>query len=243
MHRFALLTAFMIAVLGSGCASIVSVQVTTSPPAGDATAPSATAPMADTGTSPDQAALDLADSTPDPSAIDVSLDTTGEPAATPAVPISPTVKPSPTPSVPTRIVAPAIGLDARVVEIGWAPAADGSGTEWQLPDDAAGFQYGSALPGQPGNTVIAGHHNIEGKVFARVHELVRGDQVDLYAGSQVYHYRVDDSFILPERGMPEQQRLENASWIAPTGDERLTLVTCWPPNDNSYRVIVIALPD
>jgi sortase A len=161
----------------------------------------------------------------------------------PVVPISATVEPTAIPSVPTRIVAPAIGLDAPVVEIGWAPAADGSGTEWQLPDNAAGFQYGSALPGQKGNTVIAGHHNIKGKVFARVHELVRGDEVDLYAGGQVFHYRVDDSFILPERGMPTAQRLQNASWIAPTSDDRLTLVTCWPPNDNSYRVIVVARPE
>ncbi len=136
-------------------------------------------------------------------------------AAPPGTPISATVSPAPTPGVPTRIVAPAISLDAPVVEIGWAPSADGSGTEWQLPDNAAGYQYGSAPPGQPGNTVISGHHNIKGKVFARLHELVQGDQVDLYVGSQVYHYRVDDSFILPERGMPTEQRLEECQLDRP----------------------------
>jgi sortase A len=37
-------------------------------------------------------------------------------------------------------------------------------------------------------------------------------------------------------------RLQNAQWIQPTTDERLTLVTCWPYNDNSHRLIIVARP-
>lgn len=147
-------------------------------------------------------------------------------------------------SPPTRIVAPAIGLDAPVVEIGWTIKDPAKGiAEWQTADYAAGFHRGSALPGQTGNTVLSGHHNIRGKVFARLHELQPGDEVYLYVGDEVYAYRVEDKFIVPEAGVSDAQRRQNARWIAPTRDERLTLVTCWPPNGNSHRVIVIARPD
>ena len=37
-------------------------------------------------------------------------------------------------------------------------------------------------------------------------------------------------------------RRENARWIGPSHDERLTLVTCWPRNDNTHRLILVALP-
>jgi sortase A len=147
-------------------------------------------------------------------------------------------------SPPTRIVAPAISLDAPVVEVGWVVKDPAKGiTEWQTADYAAGFHHGSALPGQPGNTVLSGHHNIRGKVFARLHELRPGDQIFLYVGDEAYAYRVEDKFIIPEAGVSDAQRRQNARWIAPTRDERLTLVTCWPPNGNSHRVIVIARPD
>jgi sortase A len=161
---------------------------------------------------------------------------------------TPTVKPSATPirripaaSAPDRILAPTIGLDAPVVEVQWRAAANGV-SEWQISDDAAGFLSGSALPGTAGNTVLSGHHNIEAKVFERLHELRPGDEVTLRAAGRPYRYVVEDSFILPERGVPDEQRMQNARWIGPTADERLTLVTCWPANDNSHRLIVIAHP-
>jgi sortase A len=134
-----------------------------------------------------------------------------------------------------------IGLHAPVVEVGWRAAADGA-SEWETGDYAAGFLSGSALPGAAGNTVISGHHNIKGKVFERLHELKPGDEVTLRASGREYRYVVEDSFILPERSVPDEQRMQNARWIAPTSDERLTLVTCWPANDNSHRLIVIARP-
>jgi sortase (surface protein transpeptidase) len=53
---------------------------------------------------------------------------------------------------------------------------------------------------------------------------------------------VIDRFILPERGVSDEQRRQNAQWIMPTNVERLTLVTCWPYTGNSHRVIVVAEP-
>jgi sortase A len=36
--------------------------------------------------------------------------------------------------------------------------------------------------------------------------------------------------------------VENARWIEPTEDERLTLVSCWPYETNAYRLVVVARP-
>ena len=36
--------------------------------------------------------------------------------------------------------------------------------------------------------------------------------------------------------------MENAAWIMPSEDERLTLVTCWPYTSNTHRLIIVARP-
>lgn len=147
---------------------------------------------------------------------------------------------------PTRIVAPAIELDANVEPMGWE-MIDHEGTmvsEWIVPRKAAGWHINSALPGHGENVVLSGHHNIEGKVFRYVVDLEPGDEVTLYVGDTPYRYIVTEKYILKEAGMPLSVRQKNAQWIRPTGDERLTLVTCWPYEwpGNSHRVIVVARP-
>jgi sortase A len=171
----------------------------------------------------------------------------------PPTPVPPTPTPTPTPTQPppaeqppTRIVAPAIELDARVVPMGWE-MLDRNGTmvtDWVVPKKAAGWHMNSALPGQLGNVVLSGHHNIEGKVFRYVVDLEPGDEITLYVDDTPYVYVVTEKYILKEAGMPLAVRKRNAQWIMPTFDERLTLVTCWPYEwpGNSHRVIVVAKP-
>jgi sortase A len=53
---------------------------------------------------------------------------------------------------------------------------------------------------------------------------------------------VDFKTIVKEKGESVEVRRKNAQWIAPTNDERLTLVTCWPYTNNTHRVIVVAKP-
>jgi sortase A len=181
--------------------------------------------------------------------------TPSEPTSPPATPIppspTPTLAPTATPlppaeNPPTRIVAPAIELDARVVPMGWE-LVDQSGTmvsEWIVPEKAAGWHMNSALPGHGENIVLSGHHNIEGKVFRYVVNLEPGDEITLYVNDIPYDYIVAEKYILKEAGMPLSVRRKNAQWIMPSGDERLTLVTCWPYEwpGNSHRVIVVARP-
>jgi sortase A len=175
---------------------------------------------------------------------------TPTPTATPLPPVpTPTPTFTPTPIVPAQtppdhIRAQAIGLDAPVVPAGWKVVEhDGNQTSvWEVPLNAAGWHQNSALPGQGGNVVLSGHHNMGAEVFRHVVDLKPGDEVILHADGRDYGYVVKDRFILPERGVPEEQREQNAQWIMPTASEQLTLVTCWPYTGNSHRVIVVAEP-
>ena len=48
--------------------------------------------------------------------------------------------------------------------------------------------------------------------------------------------------MVPERHASLEQRKANDRYIEPPKSDRLTLVSCWPRNDNSHRIIVIATP-
>ncbi len=146
---------------------------------------------------------------------------------------------------PVRIVIPAIGVDAPVVEVGVKIIKTEKGTlaQWETADYAAGHHSTSANPGEKGNIVISGHNNIKGKVFQRLWQLKPGDNVFLYnAEGKVFAYEVKEILLVQEKGVSEEQRRANAKYIEPTPDETLTLISCWPPHGNSHRVIVIAKP-
>jgi len=145
---------------------------------------------------------------------------------------------------PTRIRIPKIRVDADVVEVRYELTQENGRnvTVWKVADFAAGFHRGSAYPGRAGNTVIAGHNNIRGRVFRYLLNLQPGDDIYLYVGTQEFHYAVSQLLLLKEAGTPEEIQRENARWIEPTEDERLTLVGCWPFIKPDHRVVVIAHP-
>ena len=145
---------------------------------------------------------------------------------------------------PDRVVAPTIKLDSKIIPVGWHTEQTASGPVevWDVASYAAGWLINSTTPGQVGNMVLSGHHNILGEVFRYVVNLKVGDPIIIYAGGKAYNYRVTDNFILADKYVAQQQRMDNGKWIGPFPDERLTLVTCWPYTNNTHRVIVIAKP-
>ena len=201
-----------------------------------------------------------------PSAASPSDDPAAAPIVLPETPLQTDVEPAPTatapppqptptrstppagkfvPGAPTRLVIPAIGLDAPVEPVGWSNVKqDGQLVSmWNVPNRfAAGWLNTSAPAGERGNTVLDGHHNIAGEVFRYVVDLKPGDTIQMWVGNQAREYVVSLRKILPEKGQPLEVRLDNAKWIQPTSDERLTLVTCWPYTNNTHRLIVVALP-
>lgn len=146
---------------------------------------------------------------------------------------------------PQRIVIPTIGLDAPVSGIGLAPLEINGETyyQWQVPDDyRVGWHNTSARLGEIGNTVLNGHHNINGEVFKDLVEVKEGDEITIYDNETPFTFTVSQVELLPERDQPLEVRQENAQWILPTEDERITIITCWPYEDNTHRLVVVAEP-
>jgi sortase A len=124
---------------------------------------------------------------------------------------------------PHRLLIEAIGVDTPVVEV---MVVDGA---WQVADYAAGYHHGSALPGNAGNTVMAGHAGLRGAVFANLGKLVPGDVAVVEASGWRYSYKVRElTSVLPTQ----------IEVMAPTPTPVLTLITCtaW----DTQRLIVVA---
>jgi sortase A len=161
---------------------------------------------------------------------------------------SPTVTPSPTrpPRNPDRILIPAINLDAPVNPVSLERVEiDGHiYSQWGVPDGAVvGWHDSSAPLGLPGNTVFNGHHNVNGHVFRDLVDVQIGDLIRVEGMDSVgLNYTVVQTMLLLEEGRPLEERLENARWLLPSHDERITLVSCWPPNGRTHRLVVVALP-
>ena len=165
---------------------------------------------------------------------------------TPPSTSTPPPAPTPTPALPTHILIPAIGVDAPVISISWQAVEIGDQTQaaWDVPDEyAAGWHKTSASLGVAGNTVLNGHNTTNGEVFRDLYTLKAGDAITVLSDDVAYTYAVSETLILPEAGQPLEVRLENARYILPTDDERLTLVTCHPYGSLRYRLIVIAYPN
>lgn len=177
---------------------------------------------------------------------------TGETAPTPSAGISPVSNyATPQPAtfsgeIPDRIIIPSINVDAPVIpmEVRTIQFNGSNYTQWDTPNEyAVGWHRTSALLGLPGNTVLNGHHNVYGEVFGSLVQLRSGALIELYSGDHIYKYIVAETLLIPERFRPLQERMSNSGWIAQTRDERITLITCWPKESNTHRVIVIAYPE
>jgi len=85
-------------------------------------------------------------------------------------------------------------------------------------DVALGHIPGTAMPGQKGNVGVAGHRD---RLFRRLAEIAKDDQIQLQTPSATYTYRVDTMAIVSPKTVG----------VLSAGDgARLTLVTCYPFN-------------
>jgi len=147
---------------------------------------------------------------------------------------------------PDHLEIPSIKLDAPILPEHYKEITQNDQVfiQWRVPfRKAVGWHDTTALLGEPGNTVLNGHHNAYGEVFKNLVELKEGDTILVHSGEIVFRYQVNVVLLLPEKYQSMDERIENASWIMPTNDERVTLVTCWPPESNTHRLIVVAFPE
>ena len=192
------------------------------------------APMPQQAGSTQAIAGETASSTPEPVTPD-------EIASLPAKPERPAE-----PEAPVRLVIPAIQLDAPVVmaETQIVKVSGSEYLQWKVPDEyAAGWHETSARLGEAGNTVLNGHHNRYGEVFVDLVDLEIGDRIQVYTEKSKYTYIVTNKMILPEKYEQLEVRMNNSQWILRSEDERLTLITCWPYESNTHRLIIVASPE
>jgi LPXTG-site transpeptidase (sortase) family protein len=145
--------------------------------------------------------------------------------------------------MPIRLTIPAIALDSGVVPVDKAPVVINGETygQWNTADNMVGWHNLSAKLGQVGNTVFNGHSDVNAAVFRNLGYVRIGDEIIVSSGAQDYRYVVTQKFLVQEGNVPLEVRIQNAAWIAPSQDERLTLITCANPGA-THRLILIAQP-
>jgi sortase A len=138
----------------------------------------------------------------------------------------------PHPGDPSRIVITSIGLDAKVTDVGIVQQNGKS--VWDTAAFAVGFYRNSALPGTLGNTVMAGHISSpvskKGDIFRHLPEVRIGDRIDVFSGDHKVTYDVSELRVVPPTAVEAMN---------PTTDATLTLLTCYPDNVYSKRLVVI----
>jgi sortase A len=128
--------------------------------------------------------------------------------------------PTPGPQAPTRIVIPGLGVDAVVVE----------GDDWEQLKLGVGHHLHTANPGERGNCVLSAHNDIYGEIFRHLNRLELEDEISVYAGEQVFTYRVKAKRIVEPT---------EVSVMAPTTKPVVTLISCYPYLVDSHRIVVI----
>jgi sortase A len=118
-----------------------------------------------------------------------------------------------------RIEIPRISVDRPVYE----------GITLGTLDAGPGHWPGSAMPGQIGNVVVAGHRVSHSGPFRNIDQLQPGDEVVLTTADGRFVYVVSGSDVV------EPTAIEV---IEPTPAATATLFACHPPGSTKYRYIV-----
>ena len=133
-----------------------------------------------------------------------------------------TITIDPEKKLPFKISIPEIDMEWRVRE----------GTDSRTLKQGPGFYIGSALPGETGTCVVAGHRTTYGAPFNRLDELVEGDEILIEtAGNEIFTYLVTgQEAVLPT----DLSVLENTDYPS------LVLSTCTPKYFATRRLIIYA---
>ncbi|MEI7618748.1 MAG: class E sortase [Actinomycetota bacterium] len=117
------------------------------------------------------------------------------------------------------IEIPKIGLKATMLE----------GIRLTTLDRGPGHWPGTAMPGNAGNVVVAGHRTSHSKPFRHIDALAPGDEVifTMPYGRYVYHV-INTEIVTPDRLDITNQ----------TSAKTATLFACHPPGSTSQRIVV-----
>ncbi len=129
--------------------------------------------------------------------------------------------PTPGPQQARRIQIPAINVDHPIVQ----------GDDWEQLKKGVGQHIGSALPGASDNVVLSAHNDIYGEIFRHLDQLAIGDTIVVSTQSETYTYVVNDIQVVDPTDV----------WVmAPTDHAQVTLISCYPYQVNTQRIVVFA---
>ena len=98
--------------------------------------------------------------------------------------------------------------------------------------DSLGHEPETAMVGDKGNCVIAGHRNYSfGQYFNRLNEVALGDMIYVDTATDTYSYSVTDIKVVEP---------EDLSVLEETDTETLTLYTCTPLYLATHRLVIVA---
>jgi sortase A len=167
--------------------------------------------------------------------------TTTAPPATEAAPEpdpapTTTAPPPPTTAAPAPVAAPArpppggaVAL-LRIPRIGVEQVVVEGVSVGQLKR-GPGHYPGTPLPGEAGNSAVAGHRTTYGSPFYHLDRLRSGDEILVTTRAGEHRYVVSRTTVV----RPDQVEV-----LDQTGDARLTLTTCHPRFSASQRLVVVA---
>jgi len=142
-------------------------------------------------------------------------------------------------SVPDKnfsIIIPQLGINAKVVAA--VDLSDEEAMQKALKEGVIQAQ-GGASPGQGGTTYIFGHSTdsplhieLYNAIFYPLKDIKENEEVIVIYKGRPYTYKVEEKKIIAADNI---QYLTNFS-----GEEKLVLLTCWPPGTTIKRLLIIA---
>jgi sortase A len=134
------------------------------------------------------------------------------------------IPPTASSEAPVRLTIPKLGLvDKPVVE----------GDSWEALKLGVGHHLGSANPGQVGNLVLSAHDDVYGELFRYLDKLEQGDEVTIYTLTGQYTYIVRERRVVAPT---------ETSVLDPQGAiKQLTLISCYPYQKDTQRIVVFAI--
>lgn len=118
-----------------------------------------------------------------------------------------------------KIEIPSIGVSHTIYE----------GVTLTVVDHGPGHWPGSAMPGDRGNTVFAGHRTAHDKPFADFDLVKVGEKVIFQVGGRTSTYEVTKNFMVNG---------SETSIALPTPDTTMTLFACHPKGSAKQRIVL-----
>lgn len=230
------LTCVLAACGGGGGGAQSSVTLAPAAPSVPDTAPDTTI-SATTLPVTDDSTTDTPDTTPVTTPVTVGS-IVSDAARTPPTTVAPATAPAP--PAETLPIPVAVPVDSRgeepVIDLGTIEIPKiGLTTEMYegirltTLDRGPGHWPGTAMPGQTGNVVVAGHRVSHAKPFRNIDKLAPGDQVVFTTADGTFTYQVTSTEIVTP---------DTISIIDQTADKTATLFACHPPGSTRERIVV-----